>query len=136
MLRAHVDRVAVQSNGFSNTFQAKPGEIIPPWVKVWTLITAGYIETDVLSVVVDACALVWAAKVLDPAWGTKEFGVRQRPRPIQTFPTLRGDAAYGCVGPHRTTSGLILHDSPPCNVPSSLSSPPLSVSWSSSMRSP
>jgi len=50
-------------------FALVPGYTIPPHFYIWNIITAGYLETSFLSLVVDILVLVTAGKYLESVWG-------------------------------------------------------------------
>ena len=50
----------------------QPGGVIPPWVKLWKLLTAGCTEVSLSGLVSSLLGLVWASGMLDQAWGSRE----------------------------------------------------------------
>mmetsp|Transcript_22583 Transcript_22583/g.27235 ORF Transcript_22583/g.27235 Transcript_22583/m.27235 type:complete len:308 (+) Transcript_22583:137-1060(+) len=47
-----------------------PGKTLPC---VWNILTASFVETDLLMLIVNSLALLLLAKYLEPVWGSKEF---------------------------------------------------------------
>eukprot|EP00898_Chlorokybus_atmophyticus_P003385 jgi/Chlat1/4047/Chrsp26S04099 len=55
----------------SNRYLAlMPGKTLPC---VWNLVTAGYFENKIISVILDVLAVLVFGKVLEPIWGSKTF---------------------------------------------------------------
>jgi len=53
---------------------ASPGMIGPPQMHIWTILTGGLVENNVIFLVVDVVALAGAGGVFEPLWGTIEYG--------------------------------------------------------------
>jgi hypothetical protein len=52
-----------------------PAYIMPPNVKVWTLVTATFFERRIVYVVLDVLALIGFSAVLQPFWTAREFAI-------------------------------------------------------------
>lgn len=50
-----------------------PGKIVPPNVKIWTLITATFYERRIIFAALDIVAVVGFSTVLEPQWGAREY---------------------------------------------------------------
>eukprot|EP00112_Aurelia_sp_Birch-Aquarium-sp1_P006744 Seg1738.12 transcript_id=Seg1738.12/GoldUCD/mRNA.D3Y31 product="Transmembrane protein 115" protein_id=Seg1738.12/GoldUCD/D3Y31 len=50
-----------------------PGFLIPPNFRIWTLITGGLIESNIVYVIVDVAVLLLCARQLEPLWGALEL---------------------------------------------------------------
>ncbi|XP_032231642.2 transmembrane protein 115 [Nematostella vectensis] len=50
-----------------------PGYLIPPKLRIWTLITGGFLEYRFWNVGIDIAVLVLCGKFIEPLWGALEF---------------------------------------------------------------
>eukprot|EP00041_Stephanoeca_diplocostata_P005639 m.65474 g.65474 ORF g.65474 m.65474 type:complete len:347 (+) comp15919_c0_seq1:190-1230(+) len=50
-----------------------PASVFPPLVHVQTLVTAGFLETNILFLAVDCGAVTFAGSVFEPLWGTTKY---------------------------------------------------------------
>jgi hypothetical protein len=61
--------------GVQENLSVTPAYIVPPNVKIWTLVTATFYERRIVYVLLDILALVGFSSVLQPFWSAREFAL-------------------------------------------------------------
>lgn len=56
-----------------NVFAMAPGEILPPLAHIWTPVTAGFLESSFVSLLIDIGTTVIAGATFEAPWGTIKF---------------------------------------------------------------